>query len=81
MEDADDGNLTMLIADNASFLCSPFSNATSPYDVYSCYGFFVSRALLLTILELSLGVSSVVANGFVFWLILKNSKLSITSSI
>ena len=66
-------NYTYIAADNTTLFCTPFTNMSSFYDIYSCYGYFASRALLLTILEIGLGVSSVLANGFVFWIILQNS--------
>ena len=41
--------------------------------MYRCYGYFAKHALASTILELSLGIGTVIANVFTFFLILSRN--------
>ena len=55
--------------------CDPFSNNdSSSYSLYRCYGYFAKHALASTILELSLGIGTVIANVFTFFLILTRNR-------
>ena len=56
-------------------VCDPFANnESSTYDVLRCYGYFAKQSLTATILEILLGLGTVAANVFTFFLILTRNR-------
>ena len=55
--------------------CDPFlNNETDSYGVARCYGFYAKQSLIPTIFELLLGIGTVTANVFTFFLILTRNR-------